>query len=186
MGPRTLSQGAFPLVLVLCGSLFALQNLSGIDAFVYYVPRVFEYLGFDKAVAALTATFALGPVSVVSTLSAIRMMDRLGRRPLIIVGSAFMTLGLLSVVGAQGAGSATLGLVGLCIYIATFAASLGTIPYAMMSEFFATRIREPGIAAETATSWLFNGGVAFFSSARSKASEPCRCFWSSPVSAFCC
>ncbi|MCR9087816.1 MAG: sugar porter family MFS transporter [Rhodobacteraceae bacterium] len=161
-GPRTLFQGAIPMVLVLCGSLFVLQNLSGIDAFLYYAPRVFEGLGFDKGVAALTATFALGAINVVSTLIAIRLMDRLGRRPLIVVGSAVMTLGLLSVVGAQVTGSATLGLVGLCIYIAAFAASLGPIPYVMMSELFPTRIREPGIAAASATSWLFNGGVAFF------------------------
>lgn len=159
---RTAMVGAVPFVLALCGGLFILQNLSGIDAILYYAPRIFEDLGFEKGEAALSATFILGAVNVVATVVAIAVMDRLGRRPLVIVGSALMAAGLLGVVSAQVWGSVILGLVGLCLYIAAFAISLGPLPYVMMAELFPSTIREPGIAAASATSWLFNAAVAFY------------------------
>ncbi len=154
--------GAVPMVLALAGGLFVLQNLSGIDGILYYAPRIFEGLGFDPGTAALTATFLLGAVNVAATVGAILVVDRLGRRPLLVVGSVLMVAGLSAVVFANATGNETAGLLGLCLYIAAFAVSLGPLPYVMMSELFPAAIREPGIAAASATSWLFNAAVAFF------------------------
>lgn len=161
-GLRIAFVGSVPMVLVMCGGLFILQNLSGIDGILYYAPKIFEELGFDRGAASLAATFLLGGVNVFATVGAIAVVDRLGRRPLLIVGSAFMILGLSGVVTAHLTGSAMVGLAGLCLYIAAFAISLGPLPYVMMSELFPSAIREPGMAAASATSWLFNAMVAFY------------------------
>ncbi len=73
-----------------------------------------------------------------------------------------MVLGLAGVVVAQVSDMPILGLVGLCVYIAAFAISLGPLPYVLMSELVPSTIRETGIAAASATSWLFNALVALF------------------------
>ena len=158
---RAWRQGSTVAVLGLCCTLFILQNLSGIDGILYYAPSIFTELGFSAGTAALSATFGLGLVNVIATIIAIKLVDRIGRRPLAITGSLVMVAGLLGVVAAQGLDIPVLGLVSLCLYIGAFAISLGPLPYVMMSELVPSTIRETGIAMASATSWLFNALVAF-------------------------
>ena len=153
--------GSTRAVLVLCSALFVLQNLSGIDGILYYAPRIFQSLGFSAGTAALAATFGLGLLNFAATLAALLLVDRVGRRPLLIVGSAVMAAGLAAVVAAALYDWPWIGLVGLGIYIVAFAVSLGPLPYVLMAELFPSAIRETGIAAASATSWLFNMLVAF-------------------------
>lgn len=155
-----LRTGSTMAVLVLCSALFVLQNFSGIDGILYYAPHIFTELGFPAGVAALAATFGLGLVNVLATLAAMVLVDRLGRRPLLIAGSAAMAASLAAVIVAALADWPYVALAGLCGYIVAFALSLGPLPYVLMSELFPTAIRERGIAAASATSWLFNGIVA--------------------------
>lgn len=156
-----LRRGSAAAVLVLCSLLFMLQNLSGIDGILYYAPRIFQELGFSAGTAALAATFGLGLINVLATLAALALVDRVGRRPLLIWGSATMALGLGAAVIAARFDWPWLGLPGLALYIAAFALSLGPLPYVLMAELFPTAIREQGIAAASATSWLFNALIAF-------------------------
>ncbi len=72
-----------------------------------------------------------------------------------------MVLGLAMAAGASAFGWPWVGLAGLGLYIIAFAVSLGPLPYVMMSELFPSAIREAGIAAASATSWLFNALIAF-------------------------
>lgn len=148
-------------VLVLCSLLFVLQNLSGIDGILYYAPHIFQTLGFAPGTAALAATFGLGFVNFVATLVALRVVDSGGRRPLMLWGSAVMVLGLALVVLAALYEWSWAGLIGLGLYIMAFAISLGPMPYVLMSELFPSAIREQGIAAASAISWLFNALIAF-------------------------
>lgn len=148
-------------VLALCGGLFILQNLSGIDGILYYAPHIFQNLGFEAGTAALAATFGLGFVNFVATLCALRFVDSAGRRPLLIGGSVFMVLGLAMVAGASAFGWPWAGLAGLGLLIMAFAVSLGPLPYVLMSELFPSAIREAGIAMASAISWLFNALIAF-------------------------
>jgi SP family galactose:H+ symporter-like MFS transporter len=157
---HALRLGSTFAVLGLCSLLFILQNLSGIDGILYYAPKIFEELGFAPGTAALAATVGLGAVNLAATVVAIGIVDRSGRRPLLIVGSAGMVAGLGCVVIAGWAHAPILGLAGLCVYIAAFAVSLGPLPYVLMAEMFPSAIREQGIAAASATSWLFNALVA--------------------------
>lgn len=152
--------GSTRAVLVLCSALFVLQNLSGIDGILYYAPRIFQNLGFSAGTAALAATFGLGLLNFAATLAALLLVDRVGRRPLLIVGSAVMALGLAAVVAAALCDWPWVGLAGLGVYIMAFAMSLGALPYVLMSELFPAAIRETGIAVASATSWLFNMLVA--------------------------
>lgn len=155
-----LRTGSTKAVLVLCSVLFVLQNFSGIDGILYYAPHIFTELGFPAGVAALAATFGLGLVNVLATIAAMALVDRLGRRPLLIAGSAAMAVSLATVIVAALADWPYVALAGLCAYIVAFALSLGPLPYVLMSELFPSAIRERGIAAASATSWLFNAIVA--------------------------
>jgi MFS transporter, SP family, galactose:H+ symporter len=147
-------------VLTLCCVLFILQNLSGIDGVLYYAPHIFTELGLPAGTAALLATAGLGAVNVAATIFALSCIDRLGRRILLLSGSAVMTIGLALAILADLIAMPMLGLAGLSIFIAAFAISLGPIPYVLMSELFPASVRERGIAAASATSWLFNAFVA--------------------------
>ncbi|GGF75229.1 MFS transporter [Azorhizobium oxalatiphilum] len=156
-----LTRGRTGAVLVLCSALFVLQNLSGIDAILYYAPHIFQQLGYAAGPSAFAATFGIGLLNVLATLVALRYVDRAGRRPLLILGCTAMAAGLAIVVGAAALDWPWLSLAGLGLYIAAFAISLGPLPYVLMSELFPTAIRETGIAAASAASWLFNMLVAF-------------------------
>jgi len=158
-GGRLLSGGTLA-VLILCSSLFVLQNLSGIDGVLYYAPRIFTELGLPAGTAALLATVGLGAVNVTATVVALLYVDKLGRRWLLNLGCSFMVLGLGTAVAADAFGSPMLGLFGLGVFIAAFAISLGPLPYVLMSELFPAAVREKGIAVASATSWLFNALVA--------------------------
>jgi len=148
-------------VLVLCSTLFILQNFSGIDAILYYAPHLFQTLGFAPGSASLAATFGLGLANFLATIVALKLVDNAGRRPLLIFGSALMTLGLGLVVLASLYTLPYAGLIGLCLFIIAFAVSLGPLPYVMMSELFPSAIRENGIAVASSISWLFNATIAF-------------------------
>lgn len=156
-----LTRGSTGAVLMLCSALFVLQNLSGIDAILYYAPHIFQQLGFAAGTSAFAATFGIGLLNVIATLVALRYVDSAGRRPLLILGCTAMAIGLGTVVGAAVLDWPWLSLAGLGLYIAAFAISLGPLPYVLMSELFPTAIRETGIAAASAASWLFNMLVAF-------------------------
>lgn len=155
-----LRTGSTRAVLALCSVLFVLQNFSGIDGILYYAPHIFTELGFPEGTAALAATFGLGSVNVLATVAALTMVDRLGRRPLLIAGSAAMAASLALVIVASVAEWPWVALAGLFAYMVAFALSLGPLPYVLMAELFPTAIRERGIAVASATSWLFNGIVA--------------------------
>ncbi|WP_322997144.1 sugar porter family MFS transporter [Castellaniella sp.] len=157
---KSLRQGSVLKVMLLCSSLFILQNLSGIDGILYYAPQIFKGLGFSAGTAALAATFGLGAVNFLATLASVSLVDQLGRRRLWIVGSAAMVFGLAMVTIAAANDHPWLGLIGLCIYILAFALSLGPLPYVLMSELFPSALREQGMATASAISWLFNALVA--------------------------
>lgn len=157
----TASRRSIVSVLMLCGGLFVLQNLSGIDGILYYAPHIFQTMGFDAGKAALGATLGLGLVNFLATLIALKYVDTAGRRPLLLCGAALMSVGMGMVALASLYQWSWMGLAGLCLFILAFAISLGPLPYVMMSELFPSAFREKGIAAASSISWLFNALIAF-------------------------
>lgn len=146
-----------PVVVVAAG-LFLFQNLSGIDGILYYAPELFKQVGFDGQEAAILATAGVGSINVLATIVAMVLVDRLGRRPLLIGGLVVMVASLAVFAFTLGRGSTAPGVaVGcLAVYVAAFALSLGPLPYVMMAELFPLNVRSLGMSVASATSWGTN------------------------------
>jgi len=153
-----------PALLVGVG-LAVFQQVTGINTIIYYAPEIFQKAGLDRATTALAATIGIGVINVLSTLIAIWLVDRIGRKPLLLVGLAGMILSLVGLGAAQRFGSTlgvnphwlapiTVGSIGL--YIVCFAFSLGPVVWLMISEIFPTRARARAAAISTASNWLAN------------------------------
>lgn len=145
--------------LVVGMGLFFLQQLSGINAVIYFAPTVFGHAGFGDTGGQLLATVGIGAVNVLMTLVAMALIDRIGRRRLLFLGfaGAALSLGLIAVAAGTGSDKLqALSLVGLVLYIASFAVALGPLPWVMMSEIFPLHLRGPGMGAASVTNWAFN------------------------------
>ncbi len=150
-----------PLILMTFG-LFVFQQLSGINAIMYYGPEVFASAGFGEKAKFLAQLF-MGLTNVIATVFGVWVIDKLGRRPLLFIGFTGMVicLGVLSFcLGSNGA-YATLSLASTLLYVVFFAISLGGVPYIMMSEVFPLKSRSTGMAIASCANWLFNMLVSF-------------------------
>jgi sugar porter (SP) family MFS transporter len=159
-----LTPGFRPALLVGVG-LSIFQQITGINAVIYYAPQIFQKAGLDRASTALAATMGIGAINVLSTLIAIWLVDRIGRKPLLLAGLAGMIASLVTLGAAQQFGSAlginpnwlapiTVAFVGL--YIVCFAFSLGPVVWLMISEIFPNRARARAVAISTAANWMAN------------------------------
>jgi len=140
-------------VLAVGVALAILQQVTGINVFLYYAPEIFKGLG-QGVDAALLQTIVVGAVNLLFTVVAIWTVDRLGRRPLMILGAAGMGLCLAAMGLAAQAGAVAVWVLGFVLgYIACFAVSVGPVTWVILSEIFPTRIR--GRALGLATFWLW-------------------------------
>jgi sugar porter (SP) family MFS transporter len=150
--------------LIVAVVLFFLQQLSGINAVIYYAPEIFNHAGFDSASTQVLATIGVGTVNFLTTIVAMFLIDRLGRRRLLVLGfagaAATMFIIALAVVNSSLVPS-WLVIVMLLLYIASFAISLGPLPHVMMSEIFPLRVRGPGMSMASISNWGFNFVVVF-------------------------
>jgi sugar porter (SP) family MFS transporter len=149
-----------PALLVGVG-LAVFQQVTGINTIIYYAPQIFEAAGFGSATTALAATIGIGLVNVAATIVAIALVDRAGRRPLLVTGLIGMVASLLALAAASRMGAATgwLGVTTVAcvgIYIVCFAFSLGPITWIMIAEIFPNRIRARAASLSTASNWLAN------------------------------
>jgi MFS transporter, SP family, galactose:H+ symporter len=152
-----------PALIVAMG-LFFLQQLSGINAVIYYAPTVFGVAGFSSTATQVLATVGLGVVNVAATLVGMALIDRIGRRRLLLIGFAGTTisLGMIALGAAtEAAALDVVAMVGLILYIASFAVSLGPLPWVMMSELFPLKVRGLGMSLASITNWGFNFLVVF-------------------------
>ena len=156
--------------------LAILQQVTGINAIIYYANEIFAEAGFTTAEQQAKATlYAVGAVNVLATLIAVAWVDRFGRRPLLLTGLVGMTVSLAA-VGASfaalesqpedGATSTTVvGIVtvlALVVFIASFAFSMGPIVWTLISEIYPNRVRGRAISVATAVNWLAAFLVAQF------------------------
>ncbi len=146
---------------ITASGLFLVQNLSGIDGVLYYAPAIFKLVGFEGTSAQILATMGLGAVNVIATIVATFVVDRAGRRPLLLGGLAVMvvSLAVLSFGLMQPHAGPWLSYVAagsLAMFVAAFAVSLGPIPYVIMSEIFPARVRSIGMSLAAASAWGCN------------------------------
>lgn len=151
----------FPLILVSFG-LFVFQQLSGINAIMYYGPKVFANSGFGEK-AKFTAQALMGLTNVIATIFGVWIVDKLGRRSLLFIGFLGMIacLGVLAFCLNQSGNYAQLSLVSTLLYVVFFAISMGGVPYIMMSEVFPLNVRASGMAVASCANWGFNMLVSF-------------------------
>ena len=143
---------------------FILQQVSGINAVIYYAPTIMSHAGFDGSATQLAATVGVGVVNVLMTVVAMLVVDSFGRRPLFILGFLGSAVSLVVISYAMQADRpdlAPVGLIGLFAYIAFFAVSLGPLPWLYMSELFPLALRSRGMAMASVANWAFNFAVVF-------------------------
>ncbi len=133
----------------------AFNQLSGINALFYYAPRIFEMAGFDKSHSYLQPVY-IGAANLVFTLLAMSMIDRFGRKTLLLIGSVGMIL-FLALTGSSLAhisddnGKLIFYLIG---FIAFFAFSQGAVVWVFISEIFPNSVRSKGGSLGSFTHWI--------------------------------
>jgi MFS transporter, SP family, arabinose:H+ symporter len=149
----------FPIFLAITIGMF--NQLAGINAILYYLPDIFAYAGFARVSADLQAV-AIGAMNLVATLLAMTVIDKLGRRTLLLIGSVGM-VGCLSGVAAvfftNRHQSDLLWL--LVAYIGFFAISQGAVIWVYIGEVFPNRVRAKGQSLGSSSHWIMNGLISF-------------------------
>jgi MFS transporter, SP family, galactose:H+ symporter len=151
--------------LMLGMGLAIFQQITGINTIIYYAPTIFQLAGFDSAAQSILATAGVGAVNVLMTIVSVKLLDRTGRRPLLLVGIAGMiaslaALGFVFRLGSHSAALAWLAVVSVMLYVGSFAISLGPIFWLLISEIYPQRIRGMAMGVATMTNWSFNLLVA--------------------------
>lgn len=144
-------------VVIIVGILLSVfQQFVGINVALYYAPRIFESMGAAKD-ASMLQTIVMGLINVVFTVLAIMTVDKWGRKPLLIVGSIGMAIGMFAIAGLSYfniIGISTL--VFIIIYTASFMMSWGPICWVLISEIFPNKIRGQAVAVAVAAQWASN------------------------------
>lgn len=148
-------------VLFLGAMLGFIQQVTGINTIIYYAPTIFQLAGFHDASSSILATVGIGIVNVISTVFAIYYLDRLGRRPLLLIGLVGMCLSLigLSLAFYPGAQMSVMRWVAMgCAFsfIICFAFSLGAILWLMVSEIFPLEVRGMAMGVAVFSCWFWN------------------------------
>jgi len=151
-----LLQPGLRIVLVIGIVLAILQQVTGINVFLYYAPEIFKSMGSGTNIA-LLQTVVVGAVNLTFTVVAIWTVDRLGRKPLMIIGASGMGMSLLAMgLAAFYQKTEAWLLIFILGYIACFALSLGPVTWVILSEIFPTRIRGRAMAIAAVCLWLAN------------------------------
>jgi len=141
-----------PIIYAVLLAMF--NQLSGINAILYYAPRIFEMAGFDKNDSFLQSVY-VGAANLLFTLLAMTVIDKFGRKKLLLIGSVGMTLflGLTAYAFKQGSGG---GMVVLYLigFIAFFAFSQGAVIWVFISEIFPNSVRSQGGSLGSSTHWI--------------------------------
>jgi len=150
---RELFQSRFRRPLIIAVLLMAVSQFSGINAIMYYSTKIFTTAGVGIK-DAFQSSVMIGLVNVGFTLVAIALVDRAGRRPLLLTGLAtqVLALGAVGWMFHSGAGGLPL-LLGILLFIAAFAMALGPIPWILCSEIFPTQLRGRAMSIATFTIW---------------------------------
>lgn len=142
----------FPLILAFLIAFF--NQLSGINAFLYYAPRIFREAGLGESTA-LLSSIGIGAVNLLFTLVGVFLIDRLGRKILMYIGSIgyIISLALVSAAFFLNWGGYSVPIF-LFIFIASHAIGQGTVIWVFIAEIFPNHIRASGQAFGTSTHWL--------------------------------
>ena len=159
-----------PILLAIGIALF--NQLSGINAILYYLNDIFAAAGFS-ALSSDLQSVAIGATNLIATVVAMSIIDRVGRRTLLLIGAVGMAaaLGAVAFIMATGEGQSLL-LWMLVLFIAAFAISQGAVIWVYLSEVFPTAVRARGQGLGSATHWVMNAIISAVFPAVAAYSKP--------------
>ncbi len=150
---KLLTYGLTVIVIGILLSVF--QQAIGINAVLYYAPRIFENAGAEGG--GMMQTVVMGVVNILFTLVAIFTVDRFGRKPLLIIGSLGMAVGAFAVAMCDQFGiKGIVPVLSVIVYAAFFMMSWGPICWVLIAEVFPNTIRGKAVAIAVAFQWIFN------------------------------
>lgn len=170
-----------PALLVGVG-LAIFQQVTGINTVIYYAPTIFQLAGFGTASGAILAAVGVGAVNVLVTIVAMQLLDRIGRRTLLLGGLIGMavSLGLLGLAFSRPnhTGSlAWISVTSLMLYVGSFGIGLGPIFWLLISEIYPLQIRGLAMSIATVANWGANLLVALSFLSLIQILKPSGTFW---------
>jgi sugar porter (SP) family MFS transporter len=152
----------YPLIVGLGLAIF--QQITGVNTIIYYAPTIFQFAGLSSDTAAIAATTGVGAANLIMTAVALVLVDRVGRRPLLLVGTAGMVISLIvlgagfAFAGAAGQASdvGIITAISLIAYISFFAIGLGPVFWLLISEIFPLQARGTAMSIATVANWSAN------------------------------
>lgn len=165
VGMKGLFQPSLRMPMIVGLGLAIFQQITGINTVIYYAPTIFKFAGIAATGPAILAGAALTMVMWIFHVLAIFLLDRVGRRPLLLVGVAGQIIGL-AILGAAfqfqqlAHLKSYVAIGGLIIYVACFAFGLGPIFWLMISEIYPLKVRGAAMSVVTVTNWALNLAVA--------------------------
>ncbi len=158
---EALFQWKYRKPIFLAATIGAFNQLSGINAILYYLNDIFAAAGFSRMSGDLQAV-AIGAMNLVATLIAMTVIDNLGRKKLLLVGSVGTAICLAGVSSVFFTDSHHALLVWLLVaYIAFFAFSQGAVIWVYISEVFPTKVRAKGQSLGSSAHWIMNAAIAY-------------------------
>jgi SP family galactose:H+ symporter-like MFS transporter len=164
-GMKGLFEPSLRMPMIVGLGLAVFQQITGINTVIYYAPTIFKFAGITATGPAILAGAGLTMVMWVFHVLAIFLLDRVGRRPLLLVGVAGQIIGL-AILGAAfqfpqlASFKSYVAIGGLVTYVACFAFGLGPIFWLLISEIYPLKIRGAAMSAVTVTNWALNLMVA--------------------------
>ncbi|WP_041070186.1 sugar porter family MFS transporter [Candidatus Ishikawella capsulata] len=147
---------------VLLGMLLQImQQFTGMNIIMYYSPKLFEIAGFATVTQKMIGTIIVGVVNVFATFIAIGVVDRLGRRPLLMLGFLIMSIAMFALatilhIGVHTTLDKYLAVAMLLIFIGGFGMSAGPLIWVLCSEIQPLKGRDFGLTVSTSTNWIAN------------------------------
>ena len=158
--PR-ISHRIYSLVFLGVG-LQLIQQWTGINAMLYYAPTIFKQVGYASLHAQMWCAVLIGLVNVLTTVLAIRYLDKIGRKPILYFGMSIMVVALMAMAVIMHVPTPHalwlnwIAVVATMIYIFGFAISLGPVVWIICAEIFPLAYRDLGVMLTTVANWTFN------------------------------
>ena len=181
-GLSDLLQPSLRSALVVGIGLAVLQQVTGINTVIYYAPLIIQSAGISSASGAILATAGIGIVNVLMTMVSMWLIDRVGRRPLLLTGIAGMVvtllmLGLAFHISIQASWLSSIAVICMMLYVASFAISLGPIFWLLISEIYPLTVRSSAEGLSATFNWVSNLVVSLTFITLLQTIGPSRTFW---------